>query len=652
MYLPKGTLLLNRYAVERVIGQGGFGITYLAQDIVLNVPVAVKEYLPRQLATRAEGATHVSVFSGEAREHFHFGLKKFLEEARSVARFANHPNIVSARDYFEANGTAYMVMEYIEGVTFKQFLDQKGGRIPFDLAKRIMLPVMDALGQVHNAGLLHRDISPDNIYLTADGQVKLLDFGAARQQAGEHSRSLSVILKAGYAPEEQYRSRGRQGAWTDVYAVAATLYRAITGLTPPEALDRKEEDTLQPPSRLGTVISPSEEQALLKALAVSAPHRFQSMREFQEALQTGIVLTSSIPQPYPAAAALTQPPPASAPSSSRPAGWTHPVKPVAGRKSSATAMAVIFSVAAIVLVLGGGATIWHFARNSSQAIAIQGTTTVPEKAKIPASPEGSKVGSIPATPRTPDSPSHPTDTSEGFRREEVEKIAEKVRSAHLDKDINKFLSCYDSSYPNLGRVENQMLELWRNYDIKEVSYRISNVQRVSDNQAAADIVWNIQLYDHRTHDYTLVRQKYRTILEKGPGGWKIRDSKETAVVKAAMYQGNLKTQPGLENQDNPSLTILGPSFPWTSQRLVSELELVLMTKDDLLIMRNEILARHGMVFREPRLREHFERQSWYRPRGSLDNKDKILQQVMGELNPIEKKNLQFIMQYARRTGRI
>jgi hypothetical protein len=113
-------------------------------------------------------------------------------------------------------------------------------------------------------------------------------------------------------------------------------------------------------------------------------------------------------------------------------------------------------------------------------------------------------------------------------RPEVEKISEKIRSAHLNKDINKWLGCYHSAYPNLGRVENQMLELWKNYDIKEVNYRISNVQRLSDKEATADIVWNIQLYDHRTHDYTLVRQKYQTTLEKGPGGWKIRDSKEMA----------------------------------------------------------------------------------------------------------------------------
>jgi len=130
--------------------------------------------------------------------------------------------------------------------------------------------------------------------------------------------------------------------------------------------------------------------------------------------------------------------------------------------------------------------------------------------------------------RAPVSPVPSTVAPQDNLKPEVEKIAEKIRSAHLNKDINKWISCYDSSYPNLGRVENQMLEMWRNYDIKEVSYRISNVQRLSDKQVTADIVWNIQLYDHRTHDYNLVRQSYKTILDKGPGGWKIRDSKEMA----------------------------------------------------------------------------------------------------------------------------
>ena len=227
MYLPQGTVLNNRYMIESLLGHGGFGITYAAHDQTLKVRVAIKEYLPRQLATRGEGQTQVSVFSGEARQQYDYGLRKFMEEAQSVARFAHHPNVVSARDYFEANGTAYMVMEYVEGVTLKEYLAKKGGRISFEEAKGIMMPVMDALREVHQAGMLHRDISPDNIYITTSAQVKILDFGAARYFAGEQSKSLSVILKSGYAPEEQYRSSGKQGAWTDVYAVGATLYKAV-----------------------------------------------------------------------------------------------------------------------------------------------------------------------------------------------------------------------------------------------------------------------------------------------------------------------------------------------------------------------------------------------------------------------------------------
>jgi serine/threonine protein kinase len=301
MYLLSGTELNNRYKIEEVLGHGGFGITYSALDKILNVKVAIKEYLPRQLATRAEGQTKVSIFTGESRKHYQYGLKKFLEEAQSIAQFSHHANIVSARDYFETNNTAYMVMEYIEGVTLKEYLEQKGSRIPFEEAKAIMMPVMDALREVHSVGLLHRDISPDNIYITTTGQVKVLDFGAARYYAGEQSKSLSVILKPGYAPEEQYRSSGKQGTWTDVYATGATIYRVITGKTPPEALDRKEEDTLEPPSRLGISIPADAERALLKALAISAAQRFQTMGEFQEALNNGV------PVPEPIATTIIEP---------------------------------------------------------------------------------------------------------------------------------------------------------------------------------------------------------------------------------------------------------------------------------------------------------------------------------------------------------
>jgi serine/threonine protein kinase len=284
MYLPSKTYLNKRYVVEDVLGLGGFGITYLATDTLLNVKVAVKEYLPRQLATRLEGHTQVTVYTGEARQHYEYGLAKFLEEAKALAQFAAHPNIVTCNDFFAENGTAYLVMHYIEGITLKEYLARQGDTISFEAAISIMMPVMDALREVHQAHLLHRDISPDNIFLTTTNQVKLIDFGAARYQAGEQSKSLSVILKPGYAPEEQYRSSGKQGPWTDVYAVAATIYRAVTGQNPPEALDRLAEDTMVPPSHLGVKIPPVGETALLRALAVKAGERFQSIGDFQAAL--------------------------------------------------------------------------------------------------------------------------------------------------------------------------------------------------------------------------------------------------------------------------------------------------------------------------------------------------------------------------------
>ena len=175
-------------------------------------------------------------------------------------------------------------MNYFEGVTLQEYLDSKGGIINTEQALNIIMPVLDALKEVHKAGILHRDISPDNFLINTMGQVVLIDFGAARQSIGEISRNISVIMKTGYSPEEQYRSKGEQGPWTDIYSVAATLYRSITGQLPPEALDRLAEDRLVTPSNLGVKMELNQEQALLKALAVKAKDRFRSVEEFQGVL--------------------------------------------------------------------------------------------------------------------------------------------------------------------------------------------------------------------------------------------------------------------------------------------------------------------------------------------------------------------------------
>ena len=284
-HLPPRTLLNRRYLIGKVLGQGAFGITYLAWDSNLEIKVAIKEYFPGDLVHRQLGHCSISVHTGSMTEPYAYGLEKFFAEAKTLLPFREHTNILTVLDYFKANGTAYLVMNYLEGITLKEHLKRNRTALSFGEILGFMLPVMDALKAVHAAGILHRDVSPDNIFLTRDKKVVLIDFGAARHAVVAKKSGLSVILKLGYAPEEQYRSLGKQGPWTDVYAVAATIYRAITGQMPPDSLDRMEQDSLAPPSTLGVRISPREEAALLKGMAVRAEKRYQTIEELGKALR-------------------------------------------------------------------------------------------------------------------------------------------------------------------------------------------------------------------------------------------------------------------------------------------------------------------------------------------------------------------------------
>lgn len=282
--LRAGTVLNQRYIAGRVLGQGGFGITYLAWDRNLDTKVAVKEYLPGELADRTEGGK-VSVMSADRLDEFTYGAERFKEEAAVLAKFMGQPGIAGVTDRFDENGTSYFVMDYIEGISFKTYIANAGGKISPQEAMDVMIPVLRALTAVHGEGLIHRDVTPDNIYITKDGNVKLLDFGSARYSMGDKSKSLDVILKVGYAPKEQYIRRGRQGPYTDVYSCAACLYAAITGYLPPESLERLDHDTLIPPSEAGAEIPLYLERAILKGLAVQPEDRFQTAEEFLNALE-------------------------------------------------------------------------------------------------------------------------------------------------------------------------------------------------------------------------------------------------------------------------------------------------------------------------------------------------------------------------------
>lgn len=285
LILPhKSSLSSGRYYIGRILGRpGGFGITYLAYDAKLLTTVAIKEYLPRDLSSRDLDGLTVYPHSGEDGKLFEYGLHSFLEEARTLARF-DHPNVVRVRDYFEENGTAYLVMDYCRGLSLAQFVSQNNeGALPEETAIAVILPILDALKELHKNDYIHRDLKPQNIYLTESGRPILLDFGAARQSMSEKSQSLSVILSEGYAPLEQYQRNGRQGPWTDVYGIVATFYNLITSKVPPSALDRLDASgSIELPG----AVECSEKVRLLfrKGLEPDYTKRIQSIDELQSIL--------------------------------------------------------------------------------------------------------------------------------------------------------------------------------------------------------------------------------------------------------------------------------------------------------------------------------------------------------------------------------
>ena len=280
--LQPGSILNGKYMVGRILGQGGFGITYIGWDIALEKKVAIKEYYPSGQVSRTPGASTLSWYTSEsaalARQT---GLEMFLKEARKMSKVDDVFGIVRVRDLFQENQTAYIVMDYVEGETLKARL-QKTGPMAWDQAMEIFRPAIRAMEQVHKAGLIHRDLSPDNLMLTPDGQVKILDLGAAKDLSINSGASSMQVAKSGFSPFEQYSQRGGSGPWTDVYAMAATVYYTLTGVLPPAAIDRVEEDTMD--WSLVSTLPGRAREALRAAMAVSAKKRTQSMEELERGL--------------------------------------------------------------------------------------------------------------------------------------------------------------------------------------------------------------------------------------------------------------------------------------------------------------------------------------------------------------------------------
>ena len=286
--LRPGMCLRDRYVLGRVLGEGSFGISYIAWDCLLDTVVAIKEYFPASLVSRhiseEDEDTNVYIYEKRESQKYQESLKKYLGEAKSLSAYYDLDGIVSVRDFFYANNTAYIVMGYVDGISVKEYVE-KNGPIEGEKFLRMLEPVIQSLAKVHQTGVLHRDISPDNMLLTRDEKLVLIDFGAARKENINMTRSMTVVFKRGFSPEEQYRTRGQQGAWTDVYALCATAYYALTGKAPDESIQHVLEDDMPSLTEMTDVDLPMQQKrAFMKGMTVDFHHRYQTMDELYQGL--------------------------------------------------------------------------------------------------------------------------------------------------------------------------------------------------------------------------------------------------------------------------------------------------------------------------------------------------------------------------------
>ena len=284
IHLVPGTVLAGRYILGKAIGSGGFGIIYKAYDCKLETIIAVKEFFVSRIMTRAAGQKDVIVNKKSAQE-FEYRKNRFLAEARTMAKFGSHKNIPNVFEFFEENRTAYIVMELLEGQALNVFMQQNSGKVDKDFAIMVAHEVGNALTSLHEQGIIHRDVAPDNIFICTGSElrIKLLDLGAAKL-ADDSDKAIDIILKPGYSPTEQYDNTNNIGPWTDVYALGATLYVMLTGVKPEESTNRKIEDEVPYPIEIDATISENLSNSVMKAMAVEKHLRFKSVAEFVKAI--------------------------------------------------------------------------------------------------------------------------------------------------------------------------------------------------------------------------------------------------------------------------------------------------------------------------------------------------------------------------------
>jgi serine/threonine protein kinase len=446
--LPVGHQL-NQYRIEAVIGRGGFGITYQAQDTTLRKQVAVKEYLPVEFAVRATDAS-VQARARRLEQDYRWGLERFLDEARTLAHF-RHPNLVPVLLFFEANGTAYMVMEFERGRSLADVIaDSPSRRALIPRLPALLDGLLSALVDVHAAGFLHRDIKPANIILRPDGTAVLVDFGSARHAIGQRSRTLTSIVTPRYAPIEQYALEGKQGPWSDLYGVAAVLYHLITSEAPPEAVNRVRDDPYRPlAGRTDVALSRTLLAAIDAALAPYPEQRPQSVAAFRA--MAGLGAPSAVPVPGPPdenapTRVLGEPAPAAAAAAAEPES---PARDVAFRalrpedrimlRTSPRPAGMRWTGLALLLVagFGAGAYYWNFGlpwrKPPEVVVATPPPTPTPTPNPTPPTPNPAP----PVANPTPPTPTPPTPTPPKDRKAEQEAAAKAALEKKRQQAINE-----------------------------------------------------------------------------------------------------------------------------------------------------------------------------------------------------------------------
>lgn len=668
----------KRYIVGIVVGEGAFGLTYVARDKKLDMKVAIKEFYPRKYAKRVGNTVELHPQDG-------FDIialrEEMISEARSLARLDQLDGVVEVKDYFRDNNTIYIVMEYIEGVNLRDYLKkQNGGRLQVAIAKRMMRPVIESLMQVHNAGMIHRDISPDNIMVTPEGKMKLIDFGTAKES---DDTDILALGKKGYAPPEQFAKDGKQGTWTDVYALAATYYNCIVGKKPPVSTERLKNDTLVYPSQMGISINPIEEEALVMALSPDPNARFKDMKALHNAFYNQIIPRPSpilpVPQPIP--------PPPPIPPEPQPIPPSPPVPP----------NKMVFLIAAIAAVI---------------VIVLVSSRFISPKPLVPQPPISSTSESestITITSTVEDISPNAELLEEWQTRIEAKEYRDVIEEIALQADELETVEKEEA-----GKLLEKALDKEQKATIVEVNTLVSS----EDYAGALDLLKETITYieelvlsdfSEKYVDSSVLQKKYESVYgtyksflsEEGMQAASNRDEgrintmfekadnyfegEEYEQLKIKVYTELVYANIGQLSNETPEQAVSyisshvektnyncwviefldffrsqmelpaisnsvthvseeGYILPYSSSMYLSSSDLSMLSQFELYLAYFEIYARHGRKFNDPAVNEYFSQYWWYKP--------SIEPNVFDEtsLNEYEKANIETIYKFQKNMG--